>query len=84
MKQLPKQAKAMFRLQVEQLLFHAEINYQQQKATITGFPGVNGSSFNTNTPANYMQQSIYSSESFAQTPDSSPQNWKENTTYTQL
>ena len=28
MKQLPKQAKAMFRLQVEQLLFHAEINHQ--------------------------------------------------------
>ena len=83
MKQLPKQAKAMFRLQVEQLLFHAEINHQQQKATITGFPGMNGS-FNTSTPANYMQQSIYSGESLSQTPDSSPQNWKEKTTYTQL
>ena len=84
MKQLPKQAKAMFRLQVEQLLFHAEINHQQQKATITGFPGLNGSSFNTSTPANYMQQSIYSGESFSQTPDSSPQNWNEKATYTQL
>ena len=60
MKQLPKQAKAFFRLQVEQLMFKAEMNLQPQNATVCSYPGFNGLPFIPSTPQNFLQQGAFS------------------------
>ena len=93
MKQLPKQAKALFRLQVEQLMFQAEMNVQPQNATLCSYPGFNGLPFNPSALQNFVQQVVFSpkfsqlqssGESFSLATESTSQNGKEQITYAEI